>query len=139
MGIPQRYTAGTGCWRVVQAGRPTCADADAQKGPILVSAWPPAGPREARVLVKPLRSNLYYHRPAGSDLYASDYGYRAPQTRSQIAPSQKDLVADRWHMISATRAAYAPPAARTRHISRGDTQWTIPQFLDDLLAILADP
>ena len=32
-------------------------------------------------------------------------------------------------MISSTRAAYAPPAARTRHISRGDTRWTIPQLL----------
>ena len=80
MGVPQRYTAGTGCWRAVQAGRPTCADADAQEGPILVSAWPPAGPRQARGLVKPFRTVLYYHRPAGSDLYASDYGCRDPQT-----------------------------------------------------------
>ena len=80
MGISQRYTAGTGCWRVVQAGRPTCADADAPKRPILVFAWPPAGPREARVLVKPFISVLYYHRPAGSDLYASDCGYRDPKT-----------------------------------------------------------
>ena len=27
-----------------------------------------------------------------------------------------------FHMRSSTRAAYAPPAARTRHISRGDTR-----------------
>jgi len=127
MSVPQRYTAGTGCWRVVQAGRPTCADADAQKRPILASAWPPAGPREARVLVKPFISVLYYYRPAGSDLYASDYGYRAPQTPDCRRRSSR--FSPLFHMRSSTRAAYAPPAARTPHISRMDTRWTIHHLL----------
>ena len=44
-----------------------------------------------------------------------------------------------FHMRSFTRAAYAPPAARTRHISRGDTRWTILQLLGRLPGHLGRP
>jgi hypothetical protein len=110
-----------------------------KKRPILVSAWPPAGPREARVLVKPFRTVLYYYRPAGSDLYASDYGCRDPKTPHRRRFQSKMTRDPPLHTRSATRAAHAPPAARTRHISRGDTRWTILQLLGRLPGHLGRP
>ena len=82
MGVPQGYTAGTGCWRAVQAGRPTYADADARSRRARLSVPPPPGPGQPRALAKPFRTVLDYHRPAANHLHASVYGYRGPQTRS---------------------------------------------------------
>jgi len=91
------------------------------------SARPPAGPRQARGLVKPLRTVLYYHRPAVSDLYAPECGHRAPRgSPSSSGPTfSHEIVHTR--RVRPSRGPHAPDIAGEHPVDNisasGTTSW----------------